>query len=66
MKSLFTFFKSNDPKPLPYVKEFVGHEKRVATLAYFKDKLYSGCQDCTIRQWEPDSGLYVVIIFFTF
>ena len=39
--------------------ELTGHQKPITLMTFYKNKLYTGSQDCTVRQYEPDSGLCI-------
>jgi WD40 repeat protein len=46
-------------KELEHVGELTGHQKPITLMTYHSGKLYTGSQDCTVRQYEPDSGLCI-------
>jgi len=46
-------------RELELTGELNGHSKAITLVTFYKGKLYTGSQDCTVRQYEPESGLCV-------
>lgn len=46
-------------RELEHTGELNGHSKAITLMTFYKGKLYTGSQDCTVRQYEPESGLCV-------